>query len=71
MKSKPTNVIALLDNELHHHIDNMMNDRDKAFDLHQWYINKGRKKVEVSHQLVGYLINEVFRLKQQQANNDD
>ncbi len=65
MTARPTNVIALVDDQLHHHIDGMMNDRDTAFELHQWYINKGRNKPEVSHHLVGHLINEVFRLKAQ------
>ena len=66
--AKETNVIALVDSALLHKIDECLDSRDRAYDLHHWYINKGQSIPEVNHQIVGHLINEVFRLRELQKN---
>lgn len=66
--AKETNVIALVDSELLHKVDEMLSSRDRAYDLHRWYVTQGQSTPEVNHQLVGHLINEVFRLRELTSN---
>ena len=66
--AKETNVIALVDSKLLHKIDECLGSRDRAYDLHKWYVTQGQSIPEVNHQIVGHLINEVFRLRELEKN---